>query len=77
MQQRQHGHGLVTCPCLSCHSETSSSLHQCQHSAGAVALVAASAVVGKRVLLILALNCTDLVCLHWLLPFSGEVTLVP
>ena len=43
MQQRQYGHGLVTCPYPSCHSGTSSSqrLHQC--SAGAVDLVAASA----------------------------------
>ena len=31
----------------------------------------------RRVLLTLVLNCTDLICLHQLLPFSGEVVLVP
>ena len=38
----------MTCPCLSCHGKTSSSLHQHQCSAEAVALVATSAVVGKK-----------------------------
>ena len=45
MQQRQYEHGLATCPYPSCHGAISSSQHLHQRSAGAVALVAASAAV--------------------------------